>query len=822
MKNLYLLLFITFSLVCKSQNAADLEKSFGGYPKIDGDAYVFSQQIDGKILVGGQFTHYHSQTQNNLVRLNSDGTKDTTLNIGIGFDAAVYAMNLQIDGKILVGGNFTTYQGQSQNKLIRLNPDGTKDNTFNIGSGFNSIVYAINVQSDGKILIGGTFTTYQGQSQNRLIRLNSDGSKDNSFNIGTGFNVGIIDVYTQSDGKILIGGNFTTYQGLSQNRLIRLNSDGSKDTSFNIGTGFNNDVKDISVQADGKILVAGDFTTYQGLSQNRLIRLNSDGSKDTSFNIGTGFNNYINNLIIQTDGKILIGGYFTTYQGVSQNYLIRLNPNGTKDTSYDIGSGFNNLVRRIYQQTDGKILVGGIFNLFQGQNRFRLMRINTNGSPDDDFEKGTGLNDSVYKINLQSDGKIIAIGSFTSYGIQSQNRLIRFNSDGIHDSTFNIGSGFNNEPLSICTQLDGKILIGGLFTTYQGQPQNRLIRLNSDGSLDNSFNVGSGFNNSVEYVKLQSDGKIIVGGFFTTYQGVSQNNLIRLNSDGTIDGSFNIGSGFDLPPFCAYIQDDGKILVGGTFTTFQGQSQNKLIRLNSDGSKDNSFDIGVGFDNGIYSINQQTDTKIIVGGSFINYQNQPQNRLIRLNSNGTIDNSFTIGTGFNELVISIQIQTDGKILVGGSFNTYQNQSQKYLIRLNADGTKDNTFDIGTGFVSPPINDIIIQTDGKILIGGDYKNYNDLNATSFLVRLYGDSILSNESFVNQNDVSLWPNPTQNNLNINNLKGKVTEISIYNFEGMLVYQNTNIGTVVDVSNFASGLYIVKIITEEGEFTKKFIKE
>jgi uncharacterized delta-60 repeat protein len=352
-----------------------------------------------------------------------------------------------------VGGNFTTFTGTSQNYLIKLNSDGSKDTSFNIGSGFNNNVRRILRQSDGKILAVGDFTTFTGATQNRLIRLNTDGSKDTSFNMGSGFNGIAAFMEPQSDGKILVGGAFTTFNGATENRLIRLNSDGSKDTSFNIGSGFNNVVYSVAVQSDGKILVGGDFTTFTGATQNRLIRLNSDGSKDTSFNVGSGFsgttsNTFVNSVVVQSDGKILAGGAFTTFTGQTNNKMIRLNSDGSKDTSFNIGTGF-----------------------------------------------GTGVN-YIQLITLQSDGKILPAGGYTTFSGQTQRFYVRLNSDGSKDTSFDIGTGFSTNTYATLVQSDGTILVGGAFTGATGTANIRMIRLNSNGSKDTSFNIGSGFSKS--------------------------------------------------------------------------------------------------------------------------------------------------------------------------------------------------------------------------------------------------------------------------------------------------------------------------------------
>ena len=137
------------------------------------------------------------------------------------------------------------------------------DLSFPADLGFNNTVYSTAEQQDGKILTGGAFTTFDGLIENKLVRLNSIGSKDNTFNIGNGFNDDVRTLVIQSDGKILVGGNFTSFDGVSQNRLIRLNSDGTKDNSFNIGIGFNDIVRTIKIQTDGKILVDGNFNSFK-------------------------------------------------------------------------------------------------------------------------------------------------------------------------------------------------------------------------------------------------------------------------------------------------------------------------------------------------------------------------------------------------------------------------------------------------------------------------------------------------------------------------------------------------------------------------------
>jgi uncharacterized delta-60 repeat protein len=181
------------------------------------------------------------------------------------------------------------------------------------------------LQSDGKIVVVGYFSQFNTVATNHIIRLNSDGTRDTSFNIGSGFNNYPYGIVQQTDGKFVIIGAFTSYNGVSANKIIRLNLDGSVDSSFNNGSGFNDLTTKIAIQSDGKFVIAGHFTSYNGSSINRIIRLNSDGTRDTSFNPGSGFiNNYvINGLGVLSNGQIIVAGSFDRYNDVLCPMMIK-------------------------------------------------------------------------------------------------------------------------------------------------------------------------------------------------------------------------------------------------------------------------------------------------------------------------------------------------------------------------------------------------------------------------------------------------------------------------------------------------------------------
>ena len=290
-----------------------------------GSAYALAIQTDGKILVGGQLEPPFYDLQ----RLNADGTIDS------GFDpqanGTVYALAMQPDGKILVGGGFYQIGGQPIGGIARLNSDGTVDSGFNPGQMRGSYVSTLAIQTDGRILVGGNFIFFGGQSRSNIARLNVDGTLDNDFNPGP--NDWVRSIVIQPDGKALVGGGFNMIGGHWVTGIARLNVDGSVDTKFS--PGLEGTPVSISLQTDGKILVQGCFFSLCGQIRKNLGRLNADGTLDSGFNPGANATTY--SLTLEPDGRILVGGDFTMLAGHPCNYIGRLNNTGpaTQNLAYD-------------------------------------------------------------------------------------------------------------------------------------------------------------------------------------------------------------------------------------------------------------------------------------------------------------------------------------------------------------------------------------------------------------------------------------------------------------------------------------------------------
>lgn len=831
MKKILLFFCVLQSLLTFAQNPADIDHSFGPGPGFGGRVECMVTQPDGKIIIKGSGV-FRSRQSKVLIRINPDGNLDSTFDYNLDSSSlTINSIALQPDGKVLVGGS----DKFEKTIVIRLNADGSKDTSFQFGAVADngSFVNAVALQSDGKILVVNKRKSTA--PKRRLIRLNADGSLDTTFDIGTGFDSEISAVAVQSDGKIIVGGGFSTFQGLAHSYFIRLNPNGSKDNSFSTGTGFGgSSVYSVIIQNDGKIIVGGGFNSYQGVAQKYLIRLNPDGSKDTSFTTPANFTlmSYLNisNMCLQPDGK-LIASFYKNNGNSSGDVVFRFNSDGSLDNSFasvSFNDGSNLLtgksnayVLAMTLLNNGKILIGGKFNYAREIIDKGIVCLNADGSRDASFNKDTGLDATVFCSAVQTDGKTVIGGYFDNFDGVTQKKLIRLNVDGSKDNSFNPQFQFNNEVQSILLQSDGKILVRGKFTDYGVSNRNYLIRLNPDGTLDTSFAKRFGYEYNVEVMALQPDGKILLSAFVDSYPNLPYRKLFRLNSDGSEDISFVAGNKGDFSVGVSAItaQPDGKILVGGSFTTFKGTAQKYLIRLNPDGSKDISFDMANAFDFsiGVSNITLQPDGKVLISGVSSPSAGNYQSFLTRLNSDGSKDVSFNegivtenVGSGYSAAIIAVILQNDGKILVGGEFDTYQSIAQNGLSRLNTDGTLDTSFDAGTGF-GAPVETLSLTHDGKINVGGVFLSYKGVSS-SYFIRLKGTDIQPN----------LDATTIQSNLTCPaNLTGSASIVTVYNGKSPYTYLWSNGATTATITGLAAGNYSCKITdTDLATVTKSFI--
>lgn len=630
------------------------------------------------------------------------------------FTVQVNTVLPQPDGSLVVGG---------ASFLYRFNPNGTFDSTYT--PAVNGTVMCLAAQGD-KTVLAGTFISVAGATRNRLARVDAFGGVDANFNPNVN---GAINALAQlADGRILIGGSFTTVGGVAHTNLALLNSDGVPDHNFNARA--NGIVHSLAVQPDGLILVGGAFTQINGINRQRLARLFSDGSLDMAFNpnaIGTA----VYSLLVQPDGKILVAGNFTSLGGQFRSRIGRLHASGALDLGFN--PTVNDDIVTMQLQMDGKIWIGGIFFNVGGQTRNCLARLNPDGTVDATIGQNSGSG-SISGLALQRDGKLLAVGNFTSLYGSARSRL---------------GRVINNSPTTESLTTDGSSI------TW--------LRDGSSAEIDRAtFDYST---NGTDWVELPPAVRIANGwqsaGAFVPTEAT-------LRARGYANGSLNTGTAYCIetssgPPLITLSPTNlhpvgltNERLTVNTYGTgpftFQWY-RNGVLLSNETNSWINAFGVvsvntyevvvtspsgtirsaplpfwATGADslnpnaNGtVYAIALQPDQKILLGGTFTGVLGI---RLARLLPSGAQDDKF-ITAVFNGSVYALAVQTNGQILVGGSFTNLNGQPRSGLARLNANGSLDNSFNPILSSLSSQLGSGVqcfaIQPDGKILIGGWFIN-----------------------------------------------------------------------------------------------------
>lgn len=427
------------------------------------------------------------------------GALDPSFDPGAGpdsvFNVHVVRMALQPDGKVLIVGNFPGYNGTPRSNVARVNDDGSLDTSFDPGLGADDLVRTVLLQPDGKVVIGGDFITFNNTGGRAVARLLADGTVDPGFNVGTGVLGAVHALALQPDGKLLVAGLFNSVNGVPRSKIARLNTDGSVDPSFDPGTGADSYIFSVAVQADGKILIGGEFQNYQGQPRVRMARLHTDGSLDTGFDPGSGADSYVRCLLVQPDGRILVGGDFVTFNGTACRRIVRLEQDGSLDPGFTLIPGANNDVLALALQPDGRILAAGDFNLFGQNNYAHLVRILADGTLDTDLPPGTGTNITLADVVLQPDGRILVSGWFFGCNGTTRKRIARLfggTSVGIAPRSTDPGH-IRLHPVPVADHLALRINTAGpvslLLLDAQGRTLRNEAHTNGQGFLQLDWDV---------------------------------------------------------------------------------------------------------------------------------------------------------------------------------------------------------------------------------------------------------------------------------------------------------------------------------------------
>ncbi len=558
----------------------------------------------------------------------------------------------------------------------------------------------------------------------------------------------VYSMVIQNDDRIIIVGDITSTSNTNK-YIYRINPDRTIDSSFLAGTGVNKAIYSILFQQDGKILVGGDFEVFDGQNAGGIIRLLPDGQIDNSFTTGVGAfllgqSGKVRDVFLQNDGKIIVTGDFDQFNGVSRNRIVRLNSDGTIDLSFDPGVGVTaNGDPYIYDVeilANGKLIIGGNFSQVSGSWFSGIARLNSDGSVDNTFhDTQTGV---VFDIEMQGNS-IIACGYFSlldaNTNFHSPN-IARFSINGYVDPSFispylnaSMNIGYSGRVLKVMDDMS-------IFAAFDSN----ITHMNPNGSFlynGNQLFFLEGINNQTPVFfdfEFNSANQLIAGGNFNS-SPLSPNmaNGITyitpyVNTDSTANG-MGVTSNYGCWVYDLVIDPTNKTTIVGQFEAYNAIHFNGIAKLLENGQIDTSFHCGTGFDlssEGPRTIAKQADGKMIIGGVFNDYNNIPHRNLIRIHPNGEADENFTSTLNLNSFYPeNVIVEPTGKIIVAGNGNAFSSNgaSRSDIIRLNIDGTLDTTFNAGTAVnQSNPavLKTLARQQDGKYLIGGLFTTFNN--------------------------------------------------------------------------------------------------
>jgi uncharacterized delta-60 repeat protein len=597
---------------------------------------------DGAIWVCGYFSGVNGTTSPNVARLHPNGSLDTSFlleNAVPGTNQWVDRLLVQPDGKVLLGGSWTA----PTRSLVRLHGNGALDTGFHAPRvtefGSSGHIFGLALGADGRIAIVGSFWEVDGVRLSRVALLQANGTVDPTFLPQYGAEDSTaLTVLVQADHKVVIGGWFSRVSGQSRIGLARFNTDGTLDNTFDannsIGQPGRPNINSLALLSSGSIVVAADSWGVD--NESCIFQIYPDGYRNYDFRASfQAAATQPRAMIRQPDGRIVVAGNFTSINGLPRAGLARLHPTGLLDTSFDPGPDFHFDIYALALQADGKILVGGMDRQEPGEESewasYAIARLLSNGARDEDFSRPhlEGYYPLIESLALQPDGKILIGGLFQQVEGSARKGVARLHADGSLDSTFQpVPIIPSDDPGTGVEQIhvlpDGRIVIAGGFGAENGAPQ-ALARLNSDGTLDASFAP------SLEsYVVLASavanDGSVLAAA--GSWVGDCWGRLLRLKPDGSEDATFQ-------PSICGEIraialQPDGKYLVATN-----DLSRGAIVRLESDGSLDTAWRTILSplvWYPGIRSLMLQPDGRVLILGEFGSVNGIPVQGIARLNN----------------------------------------------------------------------------------------------------------------------------------------------------------------------------------------------
>ena len=835
---------ITFLLLNISilSNAQNLDLDFNPSFNLPSSITSVIELDDGRLIIGGGFTNINGSRQNSIAFLNSDGSLDENTNLGQGLKGVIIEMLLTSDGKIIVGGSFSSYQGDPINNIVKINPNGTVDTTFKMGVGFDNIVYDMIELSDGGFLISGAFKNYNGTPVNRLAKLSSNGELDTTFNQGqTGLEMGVSltrPLVKIGPNRILFGiGDFSTYNGIME-PIISIDENGRVNDDFHFEGGDETilGIQDMVLRSNNQVSVLTISTNTQ------LINISLQGAISNIIQRENSFSPSVRTISEEDEfGNIYFGGGANFSGGGSGHpfnpiYQYRLSGQFSRQHT---GGGADNVISFIHVLRDNSVLISGPFKQIQFVDKLGIAKLEGENL-DNSFEAKILNRGTATGIAFQADGKILVSGAFFDVNGNVIKHIARIFADGSYDESFQQDIIIDKFPIVDMTlQADDKLIVG---TSVDRGNDRSIHRLNPDGSTDESFNFpttelrisGSVFShiNSLPNGRIVATGRTIP--IMPIPVGEQRNGILWINRDGSIDRDFTnafTADNIDEVLSCS----DSSMLITGNAISFLGSPFSDIIKLTAQEELDDNFALlsfrandRVG---DIQEIDVETNGNILVGGMFDTLNNIPvSNSFISLLPNGTINEDSGINEGFTKKngrlvqIHALKALSNGWTVVAGDFDNYQSLPVSSVVILDAQKQLIKSFPF---YSYTSIWDIEENENWVYLAGSFVVSPNRLNTS--LARFSFQSVSSQEiplenidlfnvypTLVHQRNLTLSLNPLYPLLPIT--------INLYALNGQRIKSYDSMGIanipIALPQTLPKGTYYIQVITGMLHQTKKIV--
>ena len=628
-----------------------------------------------------------------LVRFDATGTLDPDFNVLA--DHIIRDVEWMADGRILIAGMFDLVNGVGCPGVARLLADGSLDPTFQPGLGADGPVSDLLQMPNGDALVGGSFTSFNGQPRSGLARIHEDGSLDPSFAAVEGASASISTMALDGEGRILVGGGFHGLLGSLSSNLVRFLPDGQLDAAFDPGAGPDDAVYAIHPLEDGNILIGGRFTSVDGEHRPMLTRLLTNGEPDPAFEhiLGGTVQRDVRSIDVCGNGELLISGRFNRAADRLRSALVRLHPDGSLVESFNPGRGPGGLLRDMAILAGGRIAIGGDIPSFNDRPRPYLAILDQDGELIPDAIQAGGPNAPVNLLVPLPDGGLFVVGEFMQYDGLPVEGMVYTDENGQLVQSVSPTWRMPGERLSCIVALgDGGMLVATALPNGPWWYTSRLLKLLPDGTLDEAFTPVEDIEGRVEAIAVTGDGRILIAGSFTTVGAFARRGVARLTPAGTVDASFDPGAGIGQVPArgakAMALLDDGRILIAGRFDSFNGVQVGNIACLDPNGMLDPTFS-PTGANDIITSMAAIPGGRFVVAGLFGQFAGAPHGNIAVGLPNGEQDASFLLA-GAPEYVNfpridKVLLDANGDYLVCGPFHRIGGVVRHRMARLGGGG-----------------------------------------------------------------------------------------------------------------------------------------